>query len=111
MIDLEKLTPAPWNVGPYDEEFPDGMQCVRASDGPVGGHTDLSFTALARNAFDVMMRRGWQPRRSKETGKWFVDLWHHSNVIPPDDGFPAHADPFTALVESDKWYRANKEKT
>ncbi len=113
MIDLSKLTPAPWSV-------PDGCGYVTDTEGnpcaDCGGADDAEFIALARNAFDVMMRRGWSvrtwipgsldgkaPRRFgviDEDGEWLhkTDYW-----------ITSRHDPFTALVEADRWYREHVE--
>jgi hypothetical protein len=86
-MDLSKLSPAPWNCG--DER----------------GHNETEdyFIALARNAFDVMMRRWWYAQ--PEDDGWSVVGSGFSEVIES-----RHADPFTALVEADKWYKENVEK-
>jgi hypothetical protein len=71
------------------------------------GNADAAFIALARNAFDVMMRRGWGIFRLKDE-TWRVQdefslwLWNDGRFF---DG----PDPFTALVEADRWYRENVE--
>ena len=76
---------------------------------------DMVFIALARNAFDVMQRRGW----------WVVSAGDHpyhwrvrtkeGHDMPFDfvalDHGGYFSDPFEALVEADKWYRENKDKT
>jgi len=55
-IDLSKLTPAPWIADRREIEVPENFHIYDE-----GGHNeeDAAFIALARNAFDVMMRRGW----------------------------------------------------
>ncbi len=65
-------------------------------------------TALARNALDVMLRRGWYARRDGQG--WFVDLWGLEDVLPAKwDHLGISDDPFTALVKADRWYRENVE--
>jgi len=62
----------------------------------------MAFIVLARNAFDVMMRRGWSVRKDLD-GEWFC-------MESSRDGLAIKAkDPFTALVEADRWYKANVE--
>lgn len=84
-------------------------ECVNAC----AGLDDIGFIGLARNAFDVMMRRGWYPVPFGKPVKWRV--WHPNagcrgfKGLPPFDLGP-WGDPFTALVESDKWYRENVEE-
>lgn len=80
----------------------------------------LEFAALARNAFDVMMRRGWCALRDEyaddPSAAWFL-YYHRTNFLTREElrletwraehGFP---DPFTALVEAERWYKENVEK-
>ncbi len=67
------------------------------------GDADAEFIALARNAFDVMLRRGWGVERV-----WDNDLRVYRWYIVTDapralrEGF---ADPFTALVKADEWMK------
>ncbi len=101
-IDLSKLSPAPWHTDDlmqvYNHEY-----CVA----DCGYQDEADFIALARNAFDVMLRRGWGVERV-----WDNDLRVHRWYIVTDapralrEGF---ADPFTALVEADRWYAENVE--
>lgn len=136
MIDLSRLTPAPWHVERLtvhasfrQREEPEVKVGDSKYDGDPGNFlhricdlsctrgkyeielTNAEFIALARNAFDVMMRRGWYAYPvSVET--WQVEMCGISN----DDrrqwmALGEHADPFTALVEADKWYKENVEKS
>ena len=129
-IDLTKLTPAPWSTGgTFMPGSPAEQQWVW---GPRVKHTDQSgtvvaervkptnaaFIALARNAFDVMMRRGWYACRvSVGTQTGDVEKYRLSKdfryIIENEDWWLAsqkwYDDPFTALVEADKWYRDHIE--
>jgi hypothetical protein len=105
MLDLEKLTPVPWEAS--NEECP----CIHNGDWDdvlwepwACTPTDAEFISLARLAFDVMMRRGWGVERVGSTG-WFLTDDSLAN-LPGFEGGP-YSDPFTALVEADKWYKAN----
>ncbi len=103
MIDLSKLTPAPWLNNPGDPEVtgPTREDMVIYDEGGHGA-TDGAFIALARNAFDVMMRRGWQPRQnSKGWRAWNPD--DEDYMGHDEDGYFYWPDPFTALVEGDKF--------
>ncbi len=109
-MDLSKLSPAPWhNVG--HELFFGHMDNPRSHHQQIWSEPDTEFIALARNAFDVMMRRGWYSYKD-EKGKWFVSFTGYTGPQSlrvfsfSEDGF---ADPFTALVEADRWYRENIE--
>lgn len=125
-MNLENLTPAPWAVtGLVDElhivgdyESKDHWDTWIAHMTQDDGQTDAAFIALARNAFDVMMRRGWaNTRQFHADGKitWGADFcrfdpksfFEFSN-LPHANSFD---DPFTALVEADKWYLDNVEKS
>ena len=79
---------------------------------------NAQFICLARNAFDVMMRRGWSVRPNcdcfgKPLPGWKVEKieadGYTSNWVNCELAFH-HPDPFTALVEADKWYRKNVER-
>lgn len=97
-MDLSKLPSAPWT----DTGF--GIYAGGTDAFPCYSVSVREFVVLARNAFDVMMRRGWSvtPTRSG----WKVRL--------PDRDHPVelvtYADPFTALVEADALYREHVEK-
>lgn len=128
MIDLTKLTPVPCRVEVVDD-VGGGHYAKIASTGSrfIGSfwqQADAEFYVLARNAFDVMMRREWfassyQTRDGKAIG-WRLDKqcvydlkgnigvigWDFEKLI--DSRF--FADPLTAIVEADKWYRENVEK-
>jgi hypothetical protein len=122
-MDLSKLAPAPWTSdgcyvhGPVvvgDGDVPDYSSMTIYDE---GGHNEdeAKFIALARNAFDVMMRRGWYAVTRGD--EWTVPFC----LAEEDAGFPWKAyesvtgkeaswpDPFTALVEADRWYRENVE--
>lgn len=98
MIDLSKLSPAPW-VSDKDADIWHGSHLIFRHTGC--NEDDADFCALARNAFDVMMRRGWNVYKE-------MDGWSIGN-----DSFlrgMGDCDPFTALVEADKWYAENIER-
>lgn len=117
-MDLEKLSPAPfffqWQMG---GQF-NGHK-VRNDQGCVGRiylEDNAEFFVLARNAFDVMMRRGWVPRQNLANKKWLVheaivDATPEATMLAFErkGGVVYHADPFTALVEADRWYKENVE--
>lgn len=123
-MDLANLSPAPWKVdapGCVSCNFPAGGSRTiaipgnryRASERDVA---DAEFIALARNAFEVMTRRGWWAVKDI-LGTFFVKgpnkgkFQHLDTPHPFDDwGNPSRfPDPYTALVEADKWYRENVE--
>ena len=76
--------------------------------------TAFSLTAYA--ALEVMMHRGWGVRLlltllSTES-KEILPRWHVLGISEPQ-GWPfkiGWSDPFTALVEADKWYKENVEQ-
>lgn len=133
-LDLSKLTPAPWYAHNPDDRFCMNVFCVTNSPhepdtenddttGVIAGtllqtpltlgrwhdnwEADTEFIALARNAFDVMMRRGWSPERMGDT--WVVNDEDGRAFCHPHDQMMRWPDPFTALVEADEWYRENVE--
>lgn len=114
-MNLEKLSPAPWkmDVGaiqtdpydtPYDWYFARGpiIKGKIAKEGKEAANTDAEFIALARNAFEVMMKREWHAEKTNDG--WEVIGSGHAEIIDS-----RHPDPFTAIVEADKWYRENVE--
>jgi hypothetical protein len=83
-------------------------------EGIAGRVADEQLISLARKAFDVMMRRGWSPCLAEENGP--LDEWtlFDSGGCPVIScpGFTVPKlwpDPFTALVEADKWFKENVE--
>lgn len=121
-MDLTKLTPAPWRVDPWNT-LPNGYligPSIETLPAPVGlmravppismAMDDAEFCALARNAFDVMMRRNWHPEIWDMHGNWFVVTREGDWVTSPNGREPLYsADPFTALLAADEWYVANVE--
>ncbi len=109
MIDLSKLAPAPWSVE-AGEGLVDGngLPLLQADDDV--WLLTLEASALARNALDVMMRRGWEPRRYEcpmgGNPSWQA-YWSDGRCVDATNLWP---NPFTALVEADKWFRENVEK-
>lgn len=129
MMDLSKLRPAPWHVerfrrsvgkeffhyydltyGPADD--PAERFSVLDDSNLESEEAALRFAALARNAFDIQMRRGWGVENVDDgwrVNKWDADaegsrfyLWVLKQSEP---------NPLIALVEAEKWYAANVEKT
>jgi hypothetical protein len=116
-IDLTKLTPAPWAARTTDCGWvagPNGHPVLVAENDDDQGQASVTFAALARNAFDVMIRRGWNPVQivnGERSGQWKVVgemSAHTGKLILWAEKF-AFTDPFTALVEADRWYAANVE--
>lgn len=122
-MDVTKLTPAPWYAAKgSDEVWHDTSDrswfvCDAGHNETVkigNAEAEAEFIALARNAFDIMMRRGWWSYLCKD------GLWRYSVVLklerPADligglEGIHlvGYSDPFTAIVEADKWYRETIE--
>lgn len=95
-MDLEKLTPkqagsVPWRHSQMN-------------------NTDWAFYELARNAFDIQMRRGWTPLKAEATAIVPNDGTTKSGRLVLECLGKCHRpDPFTALVEADRFYRENVE--
>lgn len=105
-IDLSKLAPAPWKARDCEvESAPINEKGDVMMIYDEGGHNeaDAAFIALARNAFDVMMRRGWGV---ENRGGWYATSKYGDRAVGGTDLYP---DPFTALVEADAWYKQNVE--
>ncbi len=113
-LDLSNLTPAPWFNWSHGETGDFGLFHGAPADPreifDLLDHqepADLEFIAIARNAFDVMMRRGWYPIRVQ-------GQWHVFSKGSPEAGMgfgePAD-DPFTALVEADAWMKQQESPT
>jgi hypothetical protein len=116
-VDVNKISPAPWELSQMGSK--DGRSVVVYGRRPLGkGFTstmvfdsgatteNAEFIALARNAFEVMMQRGWGV-------SWVDERWvirDMKGMCLAGAGYKEYPDPFTALVEADKWYRANVEK-
>ncbi len=137
MIDLTKLTPAPWestnDAVPYSPKQKNSFSDCGASiyglngcevviggaqdeqGGAVGvlNNEDAAFIALARNAFDVMMRhKDWE---IMWIGEWCVVSF--CDILTKElygkymkDNQQRFNNPFTAFVEADKWHQVNVEK-
>lgn len=118
---LALVSPAPWYVdqprfivtddhgmdhdnGPCDcWVVYDGNQQVVAEFSE-GDKAVAEFIALARNAFDVMMRRSWTATKwmphDEKHGQW-IALTEWDDEVDGRTG----PDPFTALVEADAWMK------
>lgn len=106
-IDLAKLTPL----------TPGNWTAKRFADDPPTisvemTHDDWAFACLSRRAFDVMMRRKWWPVFAGDS--WAVGgavaMTHTQRVAASKWAVEKEfTDPFTALVETEKWYVANVE--
>jgi len=112
VIDQSKLTPAPWSVEHFDQwsqishgPLDDASERF-AVDDPMS-FADMEFCALARNAFDVMMRRSDWIVSACIAGD-YSQWWKVEDDNDRTVGEP-QTDPFTALVEADRWYRENVE--
>lgn len=106
IIDLSKLTPGQFRSVGCELYFTDKQHMQLPFE------ELAAFVALAGQAFDVMMRRGWFPFE-QFPGLWSVG-WLH--IRGPFDaglseflGSIGPEDPFTALVEADR-FMAGKEK-
>ncbi len=129
-IDLTKLSPAPWEPD-YEDGTIEGIlmmahhaninTAVRL--GEDYSRTNLAFVALARNAFDIMTRRMWFPRFVGTVDgqqQWMAYSWVAlKNVCEIAADFRAtecvrhwlYPDPYTAIVETEKWYCENVEES
>lgn len=96
-FDLSKLTPAPWVTAPFKTDRESGCTYLDL--------TDAIFIALARNAFDVMQRRGWGVSRL-ENGRWVIENPDRRGWVFINDRnwiFATLIEAYEGLVEADKW--------
>lgn len=118
MIDLSKLTPEPWEgvAQAYVTTLePTGKYILAHNMEAVAEfnrEADVDFCAVARRAFGIMMRRGWEPKRSGFTQSWCVFDQQFQKADPSalDKRQLYWPDPFTALCAAEDWYVANVEK-
>lgn len=115
-IDLSKLSPAPWTTAPCNvlpnlylyglqpphQHEPDPPGLMKCHPPLVLRPDDAEFIALARNAFDVLVRRGWDIVRVSRG--WIPAIPGGGPEWPQQ--WP---DPYTALVAAEEWYVANVE--
>lgn len=118
MIDLTRLTSAPWFA---DESYlvqgddKHGTQLAKFES--IHREDDCAFAALARNAFAIMMERGWSVDNINPDGKWRLSQTSLHKIKVTELGrefwdwyrYSPSYDPFAALVSADKWYRENVE--
>ena len=124
-IDLAKLTPAPWIVGVTDSRLILRSEVEECNVAEIIWEDrkqhwqphDAAFIAVARAAFEVMMRRGWYAKNFGECDVggcvWGIvmgNTYFNQTARGGISEFTHFADPFTALVEADTWYRENVEK-
>lgn len=122
-MDVSKLSGAPWNVATTSDAVFDETNhkykitserkptyCVASVEGMgEGSKDDAEFIALARNAFDVMMRRGWGVLPCRSVIGWWVSKDSEGNPFRDDAPRLYWQDPYTALIEADRWYKENVE--
>ena len=105
-IDLEKLSPAPWVVagevwGGETEVWNGGTE-----DDKVGSFerkVDAEFVALSRNVHEIMMRRGWGVQRTSDGSFCVLGSSGYPFSNPKTTGFFYGDDPFSVLVDADRW--------
>jgi hypothetical protein len=115
-MDLEKLSPAPWaSVQRAVPVTSDGHGFILADGlrevGRFRREVDCDFAALARNASDVRVRRGWYTVPLNRDGNRVV-TWIAMNTFAVEierggntGTYFVAEDPDTPLVEAERWYR------
>ena len=116
-MDLNKLTPAPWEVicdvesGGFFIPSPTGFPMLLPEEDDEECLDQLRFCALARNAYDVKIRRGWSEMRVPKgwivVRPTFADQgWQYFPVLHP--GTVIYQFPLVGLVEADN-YQSKEE--
>ena len=117
-MDLSKLSPAPWKGEDwrvYGNNRRDLVGSMSLCPYTENAQAHCELIALDRNAFDILMRRGW--RAEKAIAGWCVgdlmprNIVHNSMAVERELSRLFFEDPFTALVEGEAWYKANVECT
>ncbi len=118
-MNLNSLTAVPWvSVRQEGEDGPTGKFILAQGLTALAifdREDDCDFAALARNAFDVMMRRKWSVGWSTDHGGKYPPAWYvlqtNGYKLNPigGPGYFYAVDPFSALVAADEWYKANVE--
>jgi hypothetical protein len=111
-MDLEKLTPAPWRV--RQSESSSKWILADANDEYIATFEIKEAAeqcALANNAFDVMMRRQWcaYPYWTPSKKRLWKVCFAGCDTVLLNKMPKLNDDPFTAIVEADRWYRENIE--
>ena len=103
-MNLDKLTPAPWKLFGHEKTvlYVCGPETVVVAELDGLKRDDTEFICLARNAFAVMMRRGWYAVPDSE--KWFI-FGEGSSVLSAAGIYGPWPDPFTAMIETDRWMK------
>ena len=105
-MDLSKLTPAPWFMELEQTKIILSSASVQRIAW-VFDENHTEFMALARNAFEIMMRRGWHAKQESD-GLWRA--WsQHEREKPVLICILSKPDPFTAIVEAESWHVTNGE--
>jgi hypothetical protein len=128
-MDLSKLTPAPWawtdKIGWSGLVHEDSLfmfaTCAEHPPSKMIHHgriefdkqADKDFIVLARQAFEVMMRRQWGVG-VQEDGFFVTSILGLCHLSDTHAKFVEYAmvgkpDPFTALIEADEWYKKHIE--
>lgn len=136
MQHLNKLSPAPWRVRPLEHDdwglvrdangVPVSTTCMSSHyglndcgkpEGPEPIGTNAHFIALARNAHDVMIRRGLYvvPMSRHKIGLYWRVRTINGYDMPLE--FDMHTEhrgefkcPYEALVVADQWLADHEEK-
>lgn len=120
-MDINKLKPVPWETDKNAHHewligYP-GKDNNGRDDFFYVAHEmekdDAEFCCLARNAFEIMVRRGWSVRSEWcNLNEFVVTGWNvvDQNGVPLRQHYVSYGDPFTALIEADMWYKENIKK-
>ena len=119
-LDLTKLSPAPWHAEQqHDQAEVWGGEggFSQLMYGALERMTDLEFVVLARNAFDIQMRRrkeGWcvgtdMDGRFRLMGFMLLESMQQNEPWMKWIRTHSFDNPLTCWIEAEKWYVENVE--
>jgi hypothetical protein len=115
-MDIQNVSPMPWvswhqeptaSNGWAGKAVIAGLPLLSIDRSPCFRKEDAEFICLARTAFDIMLRRKWNPSyQGGHNPGWFVCDVYDAPIFPRSEHHvwqeKLFDDPFTALVEAER---------
>lgn len=127
MLDIAKLTPAPWQIDPFSDRETTAIFTQAAGGSTVclirhnppwkdeKQPTDAEFIVLSRSDLGVRLRRGWHTQQ-RRGGEWFVPqlfiptYWQNPQLLDSwSQAVEQKGHDVGLLTKADRWYVANVE--